>query len=107
MLTNTGYDLYVIEETPTPLAALPVQQDTFLPVAVFMFAAVLAVLAAAYYVWRCSCYRRKIAVIRQFGSGADAQQSGWNLFRLKCETEKLEQSLVQTYREGGNPLQRQ
>ena len=91
MLTNMGYELYIIEETPTPLAALPVQSDAFLPVAVFMFAAVLIVLAGAYYMWRCSCYRRKIAVIRQFGTGMDAEQSGWNLFKLKREAEELEE----------------
>lgn len=102
MLINMGYDLYIIEETPTPLAALPVQPDTFLPMAVFVFAAVLTVLAGAYYMWRCSCYRRKIAVIRQFGAGTATRKSGWNLATLKCETERLEHSLVQTYGEDEN-----
>lgn len=91
MITNTGYDLYIIEETPTPLAALPIQPDAFLPVAVFMVMAVLVVLAAVYYIWRCDCYRRRIAVIRQFGTGMDAEQSGWNLFKLKREAEELEE----------------
>lgn len=102
MITNTGYDLYVIEETPTPLAALPIQPDAFLPVAVFMVMAVLVILAGAYYLWRCGCYRRRIAVIRQFGADPGTEHSGWNLFKLKREAEELEERSLRMCEGVGN-----
>ena len=102
MITNTGYDLYIIEETPTPLAALPIQPDAFLPVAVCMVMAVLVILAGAYYLWRCGCYRRRIAVIRQFGTDPETGYSGWNLFKLKREAEELEERSLRMCEGVGN-----
>lgn len=92
LLTQTQYRLVVIKEEAIPLAA---SAQVYFPAAVAAMIAVAAILLAAFYVFLCTTYRKRL---RQLGAAGEGLYS-WRLCSLKkavseLETEKLEENFA-------------